>query len=86
MSTQYTPGAVVTVGTLEVGNTIFLRERRGVGVPVPITPATVTALTPLPDGRVRVHVRNVNGAASVPAASLGDLPVSREFRLAVAAA
>lgn len=85
MSTKYNPGAVVTVGDLEVGGTIFLRERRPQegGLPVPIEPVVVTALTPIPDGRVRVEVRAANSSDTVPARLLGDLPVTREFRAAV---
>lgn len=85
MSSKYNPGATVTVGTLEVGDTVFLRERRPQegGLPVPIEPVVVTALTPIPDGRVRVAVRNANSPEHVPARLLGDLPVTREFRAAI---
>ncbi|GAA1997294.1 hypothetical protein [Microbacterium pumilum] len=83
---SYTPGAVVTVGDLEVGDTVFLRERRSQtgGLPQSIQSAVVTAVTPLADGRVRVYVRNTGSGASVPARLLGDLPVTRTFRAAVA--
>lgn len=85
MSTKYTPGATVTVGDLEVGDTIFLREQiKGFGKPEPLHPAKVVALTPIPNGRVRVEVRNALSSDVVPARSLGDLPATREFRAAVA--
>lgn len=84
MSTKFAPGAVVTVGALEIGDTIFLRHRtNSPGLPVPIQPATVTAVTPLPDGRVRVAVRNAVSSEVVPSRLLGDLPATREFRRAV---
>lgn len=84
MSTQYTPGAVVTVGTLEVGDTIFLRQRtNSPGLPVPTHPATVTSLVPFADGRVQVTVRPANSDSSVPERLLGQLPATREFRRAV---
>ncbi|MCP1430444.1 hypothetical protein J3D45_002942 [Microbacterium foliorum] len=84
MSTKYNPGAVVTVGAVEVGDTIYLRQRtNSPGPPVPIQPATITAVTPLPDGRVRVAVRNAASSAVVPERVLGDLPATREFRRAV---
>ena len=84
MSTQYTPGAVVTVGTLEVGDTIFLRPRTSsTGLPVPTHPATVTGLVPFADGRVQVTVQPAN-SASAPTRMLGHLPATREFRSAVA--
>lgn len=84
---NYTPGAVVTVGDLEVGDTIFQRQRKNAtGLPEPTAPITVTALTPIPNGRVRVYVRNANSPSHVPARLLGDLPATREFRSAVAAA
>ena len=41
---NYTPGTVVTVGALQIGDTIFLRERQTVGLPVPTHPATVVEL------------------------------------------
>lgn len=86
MSTKYIPGATVTVGTLEVGDTVFLRQRRAPegGLPVPIEPVEVTDLTPIPNGRVRVEVRNAGSSDVVPARLLGDLPATREFRAAVA--
>ncbi len=86
MSMKYTPGATVTVGSLEVGDTVFLRQRlpQEGGLPVPIQPAKVVALTPIPNGRVRVEVRNVGSSDVVPARLLGDLPATREFRAAVA--
>lgn len=85
MSTQYTPGAVVTVGTLEVGDTIFLRQRaNSPGLPVPTHPATVTSLVPFADGRVQVTVQPAN-SDSAPERLLGQLPATREFRSAVAA-
>lgn len=81
---KYNPGPVVTVGDLEVGDTIFLSQRRnGPGLPAPITPARVTALAPLADGRVRVDVKPASAGSSVPAKFLGDLPATREFRSAV---
>lgn len=82
MSNTYTPGAVVTVGDLEVGDAIYLRERASVGGRVPIAAAVVTALHPKASGRIDVSVHPAN---STPTAtrSLGDLPVTREFRLAV---
>lgn len=81
----YTPGAVTTVGDLEVGDTIFLRERASVGGPAPIAPAIVTALHPKASGRIDVSVHPAN---STPTAtrSLGALPPTREFRLAALAA
>lgn len=83
---KFNPGAVVTVGALEVGDTVFLRERRNApGLPIPTHAATVTELVPLADGRVRVYVRNANSGESVPPRLLGDLPATREFRAAVAA-
>jgi hypothetical protein len=83
---NFNPGAVVTVGTLEVGDTVFLYQRRNYeGLPVPHTPAVVTELVPLADGRVRVYVINPGAGAGVPARLLGDLPSTREFRAAVAA-
>lgn len=83
---KYNPGTVVTVGDLEVGDTVFLRQRSSrPGLPVPTHPATVSELTPLPDGRVRVSVKNTGSGASVPARLLGDLPATREFRAAVLA-
>lgn len=86
MSTKYTPGATVTVGDLEVGDTIFLNERiKAVGKPVPVHPAEVVALTPIPNGRVRVEVRNALSSDIIPTRSLGDLPATREFRAAVEA-
>lgn len=86
MSTKYNPGAVVTVGDLEVGDTVFLRQRRSQpgGLPVPIEPVEVTSLTPVPNGRVRVAVRNAESSDAVPDRLLGDLPATREFRAAVA--
>lgn len=85
MST-FTPGPVVTVGALNVGDTIFLRSRKVQdGLPVPTHPATVATVTPLADGRVRVAVRSANADTSAPARLIGDLPASREFRSAVAA-
>lgn len=82
MSNKYTPGEVVTVGDLEVGDTVFLRQRTTVGQPVPTHPATVTALEPTSDGRVAVSVRSAN-AADTSARLLGSLPVAREFRRVV---
>lgn len=85
MPTKYNPGATVTVGDLEIGDTIFLREQiKAAGKPVPLHPVVVTALTPVPTGRVRVVVRNTESGSAVPARSLGDLPATREFRSAVA--
>jgi hypothetical protein len=86
MSTKYTPGATVTVGDVEVGDTIFQHARRSNagGLPVPIDPVVVTALTPIPNGRVRVAVRNANSPEHIPSRSLGDLAATREFRAAVA--
>ena len=85
MSSKYNPGATVTVGDLEVGDTIFLRQRRAQegGLPVPVQPVKVTSLTPIPDGRVRVYVRNANSGGAVEPDLLGDLPATREFRAAV---
>ena len=79
---NYTPGTVVTVGALQIGDTIFLRERQTVGLPVPTHPATVVELTPLPDGRVQVRVKSAPTSAA-EARLLGQLPVTREFRRAV---
>lgn len=81
MSTKFTPGAVVTAAELEVGDTIFLRERRTTGQPVPVGPAVVTAVAPTPAGRVIVHAHPANSTPT-SARSLGQLPASREFRLA----
>lgn len=83
--TKYTPGTVTTVGDLEVGDTIFLSQRRSPagGLPVPHTPVVVTAVEPSPDGRILVNVRNANSASVVPERTLGQLPASREFRVAV---
>jgi len=82
---KFNPGALVTVGTLEVGDTIFLRERRvQEGLPIPTHPVTVTELVPFADGRVQVAVRNANADSSVPARLIGQLPAAREFRSAVA--
>lgn len=79
----YTPGAVTTVGDLEVGDTIFLRERRSEpGLPVPIAPAVVTALEPTTLGRIDVFAHAANSTPAT-ARSLGSLAASREFRLAV---
>ena len=83
---NYTPGTVVTVGALQIGDTIFLRQRTTVGLPVPTHPATVTELIPLPDGRVQVRTRPAGGGGGVEPRLLGQLPVSREFRRAVMAA
>lgn len=82
---KYIPGEVVTAGTLEVGDTVFLRQRKAPtgGLPIPINPVRVTAATPLADGRVRVEAINPNAGAGVPARLLGDLPATREFRAAV---
>lgn len=82
-NTKFTPGAVVTVGDLEVGNTIFLRERRSFGLPQPIAPAVVTAVEPTATGRVLVHAHPAHSTEAATR-SLGQLPASREFRLAVA--
>ena len=81
-SNTYTPGENVTVGDLEVGDTVFLQERASVGGRVPIAPAVITALHPKASGRIDVSVHPAN---STPTAtrSLGALPVTREFRLAV---
>lgn len=88
MSTKFSPGAVVTVGDLEVGDTVFLRDRiaQTGGERVPIAPVRVTALTPIPNGRVRVQVRNANSGTAIEPRLLGDLPATREFRSAVEAA
>ncbi|MGN7964912.1 hypothetical protein ACTJKK_02420 [Microbacterium sp. 22179] len=81
---KFNPSSVVTVGALEVGDTIFLRERRvQAGLPIPTHPVIVTELVPFADGRVQVAVRNTNAASSVPARFIGYLPASREFRRAV---
>ncbi|MDL5351591.1 hypothetical protein [Microbacterium sp. zg-YB36] len=83
---EYNPGAVVTVGALEVGDTVFLRERKGrPGLPIPTHAARVTDLVPIPDGRVRVYVVNANEGGGVEPRLLGDLPATREFRAAVLA-
>ena len=83
---NYTPGTVVTVGALQIADTIFLRQRtNGPGLPVPTHPATVTELIPLATGHVRVYVKNAGAGAGVPARLLGDLPATREFRRAVLA-
>jgi len=85
MSEKFNPGPVVTVGALEVGDTVFLRARTtSPGLPIPTHPAVVTEVTPTIDGRVRVCVRNANADQSVVARLLGDLPATREFRSAVA--
>lgn len=87
MSTKYNPGAAVTVGELELGDTVFLSQRSaGAGMPVPTHPATVTELLPFADGRVSVSVKNAGAGAGVPDRLLGYLPASREFRRAVAEA
>ena len=85
MSTKYNPGATVTVGELEVGDTIFLREQiMAVGKPVPVNPVVVTQATPRTNGRVEVWVRAANSPASANTArTLGTLPATREFRAAV---
>lgn len=84
---KFTPGAVATVGDLEVGDTVFLRERRNYpGLPIPTHPAEVTALAPQADGRVRVYVVNPDAGNGVEPRLLGDLPATREFRRAVLAA
>lgn len=81
---SYTPGAVVTVGELEVGDVVFQRQRKhATGLPVPTHPVVVTALTPIPDGRVRVHVRNAQSTRPDLDRLLGDLPSTREFRAAI---
>ena len=87
MSTKYNPGATVTVGDLEVGDTIFLSERiQAVGKPVPIRPAVVTQATPRTNGRVEVWVRPANSTdAANTDYTLGTLPATREFRAAVEA-
>ena len=83
---NYTPGTVVTVGALQIGDIIFLREtRQQVGLPVPTHPATVTELIPLPDGSVQVRTRSAGDGGGVEPRLLGQLPVSREFRRAVLA-
>lgn len=83
---EYNPGAAVTVGDLELNDTVFLRERRDqFGLPVPTHAVKVTELVPLPDGRVRVYVRNANSDDAVTPRLLGDLPATREFRAAVLA-
>ena len=79
---NYTPGTVVTVGALTVGDTIFLRERQTVGLPVPTHPATVVELIPLATGHVQVYVKSAPTSAA-EARLLGQLPVTREFRRAV---
>ena len=79
---NYTPETVVTVGALQIGDTIFLRERKTVGLPIPTHPATITELIPLPDGRVQVRVKSAPPSAA-EVRLLGQLPVSREFRHAV---
>lgn len=81
----YSPGEITTVGDLEVGDTIFLRERKpqAGGLARPTTPATVTALEPNVDGTVLVHVRPGDATTAVPERALGYLPIGREFRLAV---
>lgn len=88
MTTKYTPGATVTVGDLEVGDTIYLRERRSsnrIGLPVPVQPVVVTEVVPVVNGQVSVYVRNVGSDEGVVEPRLlGHLPVSREFRAAVA--
>lgn len=81
---NYTPGTVVTVGALQVGDTIFLREtRQQVGLPVPTHPATVTELIPLATGHVQVRTRPAGDGGGVEPRLLGQLPVTREFRHAV---
>lgn len=81
----FTPGPVVTAGALQVGDTVFLRQRTtGPGLPEPIEPATVTSLDPLPNSRVRVYVRPALSGPSVAPKSLGDLATWNEFRSAVA--
>ncbi|MDJ0335360.1 hypothetical protein QMG83_09005 [Salinibacterium sp. G-O1] len=81
---NYTPGTVVTVGALAVGDSIFLRERRAVGLAVPTHPATVTELVPSTDGRVLVRVKSANAGSDAAPRVLGQLPATREFRRAVA--
>lgn len=84
MSTHYTPGEIVTVGALEVGDAVFLRERSNApGEPVPTAPATVTELVPSSAGRIQVRVRPAESAAAATTRLLGQLPVTREFRRAV---
>lgn len=83
--TKYTPGAVVTVGALEVNDTVFLQERNhGVGLPVPTHPARVTDLEPLANGTVLVSVVAANAGGNPEPRLLGYLPPTREFRRAVA--
>lgn len=84
---KYTPGTVATVGELEVGDTVFLRERRNApGLPIPTHPATVTELVPFADGRIQVAVKNAGSGDSIAPRLLGQLPPTREFRRAVLAA
>ncbi|MEV8265646.1 hypothetical protein AB0P00_15995 [Microbacterium sp. NPDC077057] len=83
---NFNPGPVVTVGALNVGDTVYLRTRRMQdGLPVPTHPVTVADVEPYADGRVQVTVRAANADASGPTKSLGRLPATREFRSAVAA-
>jgi hypothetical protein len=85
MANKYTAGEVTTVGELEVGDTVFLREtRQQTGLPSPTHPATVAELVPLADGRVQVRVTNAESGASVEPRLLGQLPATREFRRASA--
>lgn len=85
MSTKFNTGPVVTAGDLEVGDTVFLRSRiaQTGGERCPIAPVRVTSVTPIPNGRVRVSVRNANSARTDLDRLLGDLPATREFRSAV---
>lgn len=86
MSNKFNPGPTTTVGDLEVGDLIFLRARRvpNGGLPVPVQPVEVTAVTPLTDGRVRVYIKPANGGGGIERL-LGDLPAMREYRTAVEA-
>jgi len=84
MANKYTPGGVATVGELEVGDLIFLRERHTVGLPVPSHAVIITELVPSVGGRVQVGVKNAGSGPSVASRTLGQLPATREFRRAIA--
>ncbi len=85
MST-FTPGATVTVADLAVGDVVFLQERSNpTGLPTPTHPVRVVSVDPLPDGTVRTTVRNANSSGSAEPRLLGNLPATRQFRVAVPA-
>lgn len=61
MKQQYTPGEVVTVGGMEVGDVIFARRNRLTKAPT--APVQITGLTPSvrDTGLVQVVVQSVYG-------------------------